>query len=109
MADAGVGKPRRHFALGGGIGDGATEGARLCVGHQLHWADFTGAVAALAMLLQDGQDIAIKRGRCYQCLRRLGRRLRRGLVFLWRCGSGCGERQKQDQWERGSQGIMDAR
>ena len=62
MADGGIGKPRRHFAFGGGIGDGASEGARLRVGHQWHGADFAGAVAALAVLLQDRENVAIERG-----------------------------------------------
>ena len=94
MADGGIGKPRRHFAFGGGIGDGAREGARLSVGHQWHGADFAGAVAALAVLLKDRENVAIKRGRRDQCLRRLGRRLRRGLIFLRRRRPSSREQQK---------------
>ncbi len=108
MADGGIGKPRRHFAFGGGIGDGAGERAGLGVGHQLHRADFAGAVAALAMLLEDGQDVAIERGRSNQGLRWLGRRLRRGLIFLLLRGAGGREQQEQDRWQRDSQEIMDA-
>ena len=98
MADGGIGEPGRHFAFGSGIGDGARQGARLRVGHELHRTDFTGAMTALAMLLQDGQDVAIKRGRRNQCLRRLGWRSLRGSIFLLGCGPGCGEQQEQDRW-----------
>jgi hypothetical protein len=62
MADGGIGEPWRHFALGDGIGDGASEGAGLGVRHELHRADFSGAMATLAMLLQDGQNVAIEGG-----------------------------------------------
>src|SRR5277367_5234937 len=108
MADGGIGKPRLDFAFGGGIGDGAREGASLGVGHQLHGADFAGAVAALAMLLEYGEDVAIERGRSNRGLRWLGRRLRRGLILLLLRGAGGREQQKQDRWQRDSQETMDA-
>jgi hypothetical protein len=67
-------------------------------------------MAALAMLLQDGQNVAIEGGRGNQGLRRLGRRLRRGLILLLlRGGPRRREHQKQNGRERDSQEIMDAR
>jgi len=72
MTDRRVGKPRRHGFVGYGRGDGAGEGLRLRVGDERHRSDLAGAMADLAVVLEDREDVAIKGGR-------------RG--FAWSCGS----------------------
>ena len=63
MADVRIGEPRRHSALAHGIGDSMRHRLNLLVRHERHRADFTGSMTTLAVLLQNRQYIAIKRGR----------------------------------------------
>ena len=72
MAGGGVSKPWRHFSLTYVRGDGAGEGSCLCVGDERHRCDLTGTVANLAVVLQDGKYVAIKRWRSR---------------FIWNCAN----------------------
>ncbi len=69
MADGAIGEPRRHFPACGDERDRTSFGLRVFVGHQRQRADFTGAVAALAVVLKDRQHIAIERGRAFGLIR----------------------------------------
>src|SRR5579863_80922 len=63
MAETRVGKPGRHFARGDFVGDAGGLATRMVEGLKGHGANTSGAVASLAMLLEDGQDISIESGR----------------------------------------------
>src|SRR5271154_5447993 len=60
MSDAGVSKPRRHFSTAGDERDRSRTDTRLLVSDQRQPSDFSGTMAALAMLREDRQHIAIK-------------------------------------------------
>lgn len=63
MAAAWIGKPRRHDAAGDVEFDLFGEAPGLRVRDKRHGRDFAGAVAGLAMLLEDGENVFIERGR----------------------------------------------
>ena len=54
------GKPRGHLLLKDGGANGAGLRADLGVGNQREWSDFTGAVAGLAVSLEDGLNVAVE-------------------------------------------------
>ncbi len=55
-----VSKPRRHHLVLNRFGDGRRPRPRLLVGHQGHGRDFARAVTALAVVLQDGDDVFVE-------------------------------------------------
>src|SRR6185312_1276491 len=60
VSDGGVGEPgRHHFALYGG-GDCWGKWLGLLVGYKRHGRYFAGAVTALAVVLEDGEDVLVK-------------------------------------------------
>ena len=63
MADARIRKPRRHRALTHSVRDRFRERLHVFVGDKRHRANFAGAVAALAVLLQNRQDVSVEGGR----------------------------------------------
>jgi len=77
-----IGKPRRHLFRSNFVGNIACLKPNLLVGDQRHRPDLAQPMAALAVILKDGQHVAIEGGR--------GRRLLRQL------SSGEGNHQKQD-------------
>ena len=54
------GEPRRHNPAGDGVADGFRPGADVFVSGEGHGRDFAGAVAFLASILEDREDVAIK-------------------------------------------------
>ncbi len=66
LPNARIGEPRRHFFVARRNRDGAREWPRLLVRDERHRRDFAGPVAALAMLLQNRQHVAIENG-CVGC------------------------------------------
>jgi hypothetical protein len=62
--------PGRHPSDGGGFFDGFGEGAGGFVGEERHGRGLAGAMAALAILLQDGEYVFVERNlqgvRCRQ-------------------------------------------
>jgi len=60
VADTWIGKPRRHSALAHGVGHRVRHWPNLLIGDKGHRANFAGSVAALAVPLQNRQDIAVK-------------------------------------------------
>jgi hypothetical protein len=63
VADAGIGKPRWHFASGGAARDLREPFVRVPISDERHRSDFTGAVAGLATILEDRQNVFVERGR----------------------------------------------
>ena len=62
MTDLRVGKPWRHFFRRGAACDRNVPLLRVLIGHQGHGADLAGAVARLATILQDRENVFIERG-----------------------------------------------
>ena len=75
MADVGIGKPRRHRACGAETHDLGGEARNLLIGFERSGGDARSAMASLAMLLKNRQNIAIKSWMN-------GERLRAGSVLL---------------------------
>lgn len=76
VADGRIGEPRGHDAVRDVEFDLFGEAARLRVGDERHGRNFSGAMTDLAMLLEDGQDVFVERGRgcrsvsaCSRCSR----------------------------------------
>src|SRR5437763_11141476 len=83
MAVPWIREPGRHHLHLDRVADRVCPGPSLLIGDQRHRRDFSGAMTTLAMVLQDGQYVAIERG--------LG-----GLFY----GLGCGRLQNGDcSWE----------
>ena len=60
VAELGIGEPGRHDARGDFVRNDWCVEPGLVKGDERHGRDFAGTMAGLAMLLQDGQNIAIK-------------------------------------------------
>src|ERR1700733_2969263 len=68
MAHARVGKPGWHAEGANGIGDRSRQRPDLAISDKRHRADFTGSMAALAVLLENRLDIAIESWMCWGIL-----------------------------------------
>ncbi len=88
MAELRIGKPWRHRPALDCLGDGGRPGPRLLVGHQRHGSNFAVPMTALAMLLQDGENVSVERGSSF-----LDRRSGRGC----RLSGNCGKEHDQDE------------
>ena len=64
MTIARVGKPGGHSVTENGVADSAGVGAGLFISLEGHRCGLSGAVAGLAMALQNGQYILEKQGQC---------------------------------------------
>jgi hypothetical protein len=60
MSAAGIGKPRRHFAIRNIDSNGRGPVLGLGVGHERKWRDLARTMARLAMLLKDGKNILVE-------------------------------------------------
>ena len=63
VAAAEIGEPRRHLAGGDGVTERGCLDLRLLISDQGHGSNFACAVTALAVLLEDGQNVFVKRRR----------------------------------------------
>src|ERR1700735_181866 len=90
-----VGEPGRHSSFAGEICDFRSVRSRVLVGNERHRGDLAAAVATLAMLLKDGENIAVERWR-----REVASRLR-SFCFL-RLPDG----RAQQRNERGKDGYL---
>src|SRR5208283_4245537 len=63
VAVLGIGEPRRHFLRDHGGLHGLGPRARVRISQERHRRDFAGTMALLAVLLQDGKNVLIKRDR----------------------------------------------
>lgn len=62
MTATGIGKPGRHSATGGYLGDRHCVFSRLLIRQQRKWRNLPGSVAALTMLLQNGSYVFVEGG-----------------------------------------------
>lgn len=64
LPTAGIGEPRRHFSVEHSGPNRFRPWSHLLIRKERHGCDFSRPVALLAVVLQDGQHIAIEGGRC---------------------------------------------
>src|SRR5271170_2577440 len=91
MADFRIGEPRGHHAAGDFVGNCGGFAGRAVIGFEGDWGDAVGAMTDYAVLLEDGEDVAVERWRW---------RWRGGLLLGWGgvkggCRSDCKNRGKE--------------
>lgn len=83
MSAARIGKPRRHLLRADFVGNVACLKPYLFVSNQRHRTDLSEPMASLAMILKDGQHVAVERRRAMR-------------VVFRQLSGGEGNRQEQD-------------
>jgi hypothetical protein len=63
MAEVWIGEPWRHFSFGYGESNFMRAGADIVIGNEGHRRNSGGAMAALAVLLKNWENVAIENGR----------------------------------------------
>ena len=82
LADAWIGKPRRHSALSYGFADRVRQRLNLLIRHQGHRTDFAGSMATLTVALENRQDLLAGGERGYGRLLQRGHRVQRPSAMI---------------------------